>query len=111
MFKAVVEGLGSGVSTVNLVLDGKPEGPMAILSVHGGGHFYTKNLNISPGSRVWLVAATDNLGNTALSGLIEFTLIIDDQPPSISTVIISPSAPVWREAVEVSADISDSFGR
>lgn len=108
-FKAVVGDVGSGIASVNLVLDGTLEGPMSMLSVHDDGLIYTKTITLSPGQHVWLIAATDNLGNMAPRELIEFTLIIDDQPPNIGTIIISPSAPVWMEVVEVSVSISDTL--
>ena len=103
-FKALVEDKGSGLANVSIILDNVLKGSMS-----NEGKTYTKNLEVTAGAHRWLVDATDNLGNTTIAIEVEFTLAIDNQPPNISEVTISPNSPVWGDSVSVTASISDEL--
>jgi len=103
-FRAAVEDTGSGISSVELLLDGTSLGMMT-----KENNTYTKTEEISPGTHRWRVKATDNLGNLTETSEIAFALSIDDEPPIISNVAVSPGSPVMGEAIGISATVDDAI--
>jgi len=103
-FRVAVEETGSGVASVELFIDGASEGSMTMED-----DAYTKTKEVTPGAHSWSVRAEDNVDNLATTPDIGFVLTIDDQPPTISNVVMAPSSPSWGEPIRVSATIDDAL--
>jgi hypothetical protein len=103
-FRVVVFETGSGVASAELVLDGTLQGSMA-----KEGDAYTKVVEVVPGPHTWSAKIVDNVGNLMTMPDVEFALTIDDQPPTITNVVITPSSPVWGEQIRISATIDDAL--
>ncbi len=103
-FRASVVETGSGIATIECILDGTSKGPMA-----KEGEAYAITLDVVPGMHRWSVDAVDNIGNTlGATAETQFILTIDTDPPVISNVALSPPSPVWMEQIKVSASITDA---
>jgi len=103
-FRIAVEETGSGVASVELIIDGVSEGSMTM-----GDDAYTKTKEMTPGAHTWGARTGDNVHNLAITSDIEFTFTIDDQPPTISNVVMAPSSPSWGEPIRISATIDDAL--
>jgi len=103
-FRITVDETGSGVTGVALTIDGASEGSMA-----GEDGTYTRTKEMTPGAHTWSARAEDNVGNLATTPDLGFTLTIDDQPPTISNVVVAPSSPSWGEPIRVTATIDDAL--
>jgi len=103
-FTAMVEDNGSGVAIVELLLDGTPKGAMAYVNAT-----YAKTEEVTAGTHRWRVRATDILWQIAESPDIVFTLVLDNAPPTISNVMMSPISPTMGEAIRITAMIDDAI--
>jgi hypothetical protein len=102
-FHVVADDSGSGLESVKLTLDGTWLGYML------GGNDYWIYFDVAPGAHSWLVVATDKAGNQVVCSDIQFTLIVDEEPPTVSDVVISPSSPVMFEEIKVFAVVNDTL--
>ena len=103
-FRVVVDETGSGVASVELILDGASEGSM---TEEDGA--YTKTKEMTPGAHTWGARTGDNVDNLATTPDIGVVLTIDNQPPTISNVVVAPSSPSWGEPIRISATIDDAL--
>jgi len=103
-FRATVEDEGSGIASVELLLDGTSQGAMAYVNAT-----YAKTEDVAPGTHRWRVRAADNLGNITETSDIGFSLAVDNEPPMISNVAMSPISPAMGEVVSISATIDDAI--
>jgi len=103
-YRVSVEETGSGVESVELFVDGASEGSM---TMEDGDYIKTKE--VTPGAHTWSVRIRDNVDNIATTPDIGYTLTIDDQPPTISNVVMAPTSPSWGEPIRVSATIDDAL--
>lgn len=104
MFRITVEETGSGVASVEIIIDGASEGSMTM-----GDDAYTKTKEMTPGAHTWSARTGDNVDNQAITPDIGFVLTIDDQPPTISNVVMTPSSPSWGEPIRITATIDDAL--
>ncbi|TLN20060.1 DNRLRE domain-containing protein, partial [bacterium] len=93
-FTATVDDEGSGVASVELLLDGTTQGTMAYVNAT-----YSKTVEVATGTHGWRVRATDNVGEIAETPDIAFYLSVDNAPPTISNVMMSPASPSMGEAI------------
>lgn len=103
-FRVTVDETGSGVASVELTIDGASKGSM---TVEDG--VYTITEEMTPGAHTWSARAEDNVDNLATTPDIGFVLTIDDQPPTISNIVLAPSSPSWGEPIMISATVDDAL--
>jgi len=103
-FRATVEDEGSGIAGVELLLDGTSQGAMEYLNAT-----YAKTEDVASGTHTWRVRAADNLGSIAETSDVGFSLAIDNEPPTISNVAMSPISPAMGDVVRITATIEDAI--